>query len=74
MKDMKGISEKVEIGNIGEKVEIGNIGEKVEIEEERNDIMDILSDVDIIEQLEEGKKKGTKVFLDFEELAKELGI
>jgi hypothetical protein len=35
--------------------------------------IEILSDVDIMEQLEEGKKKGTKV-RDFEELAKELGI
>ncbi len=35
--------------------------------------IDILSDSDIVEQLNEGKKKGTKV-RDFEELAKELGI
>lgn len=35
--------------------------------------IDILSDSDIMEQLKEGKKKGTKV-RDFEELAKELGI
>jgi hypothetical protein len=35
--------------------------------------MDILSDNDIVGQLKEGKKKGTKV-RDFEELAKELGI
>ncbi|MDO9097728.1 MAG: hypothetical protein Q7U60_06370 [Candidatus Methanoperedens sp.] len=41
--------------------------------ESMKDTIDVLSDVDIMEQLEEGKKKGTKV-RDFEELAKELGI
>ncbi len=35
--------------------------------------IEVLSDVDIMKQLEEGKKKGTKV-RDFEDLAKELGI
>ncbi len=35
--------------------------------------IDILSDSDIMEQLKESKKMGTKV-RDFEELAKELGI
>ncbi len=35
--------------------------------------IEVLSDVDIMKQLEEGKKKGTKV-RDFEEFAKELGI
>ncbi|MCZ7400123.1 MAG: hypothetical protein O8C62_10710 [Candidatus Methanoperedens sp.] len=41
--------------------------------ESMKDTIDVLSDVDIMEQLEEGKKTGTKV-RDFEELAKELGI
>ncbi|MBU4373615.1 MAG: hypothetical protein KKD69_08425 [Euryarchaeota archaeon] len=41
--------------------------------ESMKDTIDVLSDVDIMEQLEEGKKKGTKV-RDFEELAQELGI
>ncbi|MBU3965867.1 MAG: hypothetical protein KKG76_00590 [Euryarchaeota archaeon] len=35
--------------------------------------IEVLSDVDIMEQLEEGKKKGTKV-RDYEDLARELGI
>jgi PHD/YefM family antitoxin component YafN of YafNO toxin-antitoxin module len=35
--------------------------------------IEVLSDADIMKQLEEGKKKGTKV-RDFEDLAKELGI
>lgn len=35
--------------------------------------IDVLSDVDIMKQLEDGKKKGTRV-RDFEDLAKELGI
>jgi len=35
--------------------------------------IEVLSDVDIMKQLEEGKKEGTKV-RNFEELAKELGI
>lgn len=35
--------------------------------------IEVLSDIDIMKQLEEGKKEGTKV-RDFEELAKELGI
>jgi PHD/YefM family antitoxin component YafN of YafNO toxin-antitoxin module len=35
--------------------------------------IDVLSDVEIMDQLEEGKKKGTKV-RDFEEVAKEPGI
>lgn len=35
--------------------------------------IEVLSDADIMKQLEEGKKKRTKV-RDFEELAKELGI
>lgn len=40
--------------------------------ESMKETIEVLSDVDIMEQLEEGKKKG-KV-RDFEELAKELGI
>jgi hypothetical protein len=35
--------------------------------------IEVLSDIDIIKQLEEGKKYSTKV-RDFEELAEELGI
>ena len=35
--------------------------------------IEVQSDADIMKQLEEGKKKGTKV-RDFEDLAKELGI
>lgn len=35
--------------------------------------IEVISDIDIMKQLEEGKKKGTQV-RDFEELAKELGI
>ncbi len=35
--------------------------------------IEVLSDVDIMKQLKEGRKEGTKV-RDFEELAKELGI
>lgn len=35
--------------------------------------IDILSDKDLMEQIEEGKKKGIKV-LDFEDIATELGI
>ncbi len=35
--------------------------------------IEILSDVDIMKQLEEGRKEDTKV-RNFEELAKELGI
>jgi len=35
--------------------------------------IEILSDKDLMEQIEEGKKKGVKVF-DFEDLASELGI
>ncbi len=35
--------------------------------------IDVLSDKDIMEQVKEGKKKGTKA-IDFEELAAELGI
>ena len=44
-----------------------------DIIEERDNTKDILSDIDIIGQLEEGKKKDTKV-RDFEDFAKELGI
>lgn len=46
--------------------------DKVEIEE-RDSTMDILSDIDIMKQLEEGKKKDIKI-MDFEDVAKELGI
>jgi len=35
--------------------------------------IEVLSDVDIMQQLEEGKKEGTKV-RNFEDVAKELGI
>lgn len=35
--------------------------------------IEILSDKDLMEQIEEGKKKSVKVF-DFEDLASELGI
>ncbi|RJS73928.1 hypothetical protein CW696_00430 [ANME-2 cluster archaeon] len=35
--------------------------------------IEILSDRDLMEQIEEGKKDGAKV-MDFEELASELGI
>jgi len=35
--------------------------------------IEVLSDVDIMKQLEEGRKESTKV-RNFEELAKELGI
>lgn len=49
-----------------------DIIDKVEIEE-RDSTMEILSDIDIMKQLEEGKKKDSKV-RDFEDVAKELGI
>jgi PHD/YefM family antitoxin component YafN of YafNO toxin-antitoxin module len=35
--------------------------------------IEVLSDPDLMQQIEEGKKKGTKV-QDFEEVARELGI
>ncbi|MEE8402035.1 MAG: hypothetical protein V3R86_07780 [Candidatus Hydrothermarchaeaceae archaeon] len=35
--------------------------------------IDVLSDKDLMKQVKEGKKKGTKV-VDFEKLAAELGI
>ena len=41
--------------------------------ESMKETIEILSDVDIMKQLEEGKKKSTKI-RDFEDLAKELGI
>ncbi len=41
--------------------------------ESMKETIEVLSDADIMEQLEEGKKKGTKI-KDFEELSKELGI
>ncbi len=41
--------------------------------ESMKETVEVLSDADIMKQLEEGKKKGAKV-RDFEELAKELGI
>ncbi|VVB87689.1 Uncharacterised protein [uncultured archaeon] len=41
--------------------------------ESMKETIEVLSDVDIMKQLDEGKKKGTKV-RNFEELAKELGI
>ncbi|VVB87685.1 Uncharacterised protein [uncultured archaeon] len=41
--------------------------------ESMKETIEVLSDADIMKQLEEGKKKGTKV-RDFEDLAKELGI
>lgn len=41
--------------------------------ESMKETIEVLSDVDIMEQIEEGKKKGTKV-RDFENLASELGI
>ncbi len=49
------------------------ITDKVEIKDERDNTMDILSDIDIMGQLEEGKKKVTKV-RDFEDLAKEFRV
>jgi len=45
---------------------------RVEYESMR-ETLDVLSDVDIMKQLDDGKKKGTKV-RDYEELARELGI
>ena len=41
--------------------------------ESMKETIEIISDVDIMEQLDDGKKDNTKV-RDFEELAKELGI
>ncbi len=41
--------------------------------ESMKETIEVLSDIDIMEQLEEGKKNSTKV-RDFEDLAKELGI
>lgn len=41
--------------------------------ESMKETIEVLSDIDIIKQLEEGKKDSTKV-RDFEELAEELGI
>jgi len=41
--------------------------------ESMKETVEVLSDADIMKQLEEGKKKGVKV-RGFEELAKELGI
>lgn len=40
---------------------------------DKDNTMEILSDIEIMGQLEEGKKKGTKV-RNFEDLAKELRI
>jgi len=41
--------------------------------ESMKETIEVLSDVDIMEQLDDGKKDNTKV-RNFEELAKELGI
>lgn len=41
--------------------------------ESMQETIEVLSDIDIMKQLEEGKKDSTKV-RDFEELAEELGI
>ena len=41
--------------------------------ESMKETIEVLSDVDIMKQLEEGKKSTAKV-RDFEDLAKELGI
>ncbi len=41
--------------------------------ESMKETIEILSDADIMKQLEEGKKEGAKV-RDFEEFAEELGI
>ncbi len=41
--------------------------------ESMKETIEVLSDVDIMKQIEEGKKNKTKV-RDFEDLAKELGI
>ncbi len=41
--------------------------------ESMKETIEVLSDADIMQQLEEGKKEGTKI-RDFEDLAKELGI
>ena len=41
--------------------------------ESMKETIEVLSDADLMEQLEESKKNGTKV-RDFEDLAKELGI
>jgi len=41
--------------------------------ESMKETIEVLSDIDIMKQLDEGKKDGTKV-RDFEELAEELGI
>jgi len=40
--------------------------------ESMKETIEVLSDIDIIKQLEEGKKDSTKV-MDFEKLAEELG-
>jgi len=41
--------------------------------ESMKETIEVLSDIDIMKQLDEAKKNGTKV-RDFEELAEELGI
>ncbi len=41
--------------------------------ESMKETIEVLSDIDIMKQLEEGKKNSTKV-RDFKDLAKELGI
>jgi PHD/YefM family antitoxin component YafN of YafNO toxin-antitoxin module len=41
--------------------------------ESMNESIEVLSDIEIMKQLREGKKDSTKV-IDFEDLAEELGI
>ena len=58
---------------ITEKHQAGWITISTDEYESMKETIEVLSDVDLMEQLEESKKSGTKV-RDFEDLAKELGI
>ncbi|MDD1744843.1 MAG: hypothetical protein LUQ20_03395 [Candidatus Methanoperedens sp.] len=58
---------------ITEKHQAGWITISTDEYDSMKETIEVLSDVDIMKQLEEGRKEGTKV-RDFEELAKELGI
>ena len=58
---------------ITEKHQTGWITISMDEYESMKETIEVMSDIDIMKQLEEGKKSTTKV-RDFEDLAKELGI
>ena len=55
------------------KHQIGWITISMDEYESMKETIEVMSDIDIMKQLEEGKKRTTKV-RDFEDLAKQLGI